>query len=770
MLLLVCILILVCAIPWAYCIGRLKTPSKGLLMMAPAAIVFGLIVGPISSSFFAGNPVAFSVPWVPQLGLDFSLHLHGVGLLLALLVTGIGAFIQLYATGYMSGYEQAHKLYAFLYAFMLAMLGLAFSDHLLLFFVFWELTSITSYLLIGFNHEKAESRRNALQALIVTGLGGMALLAGFILLADVAGTWSLASIVGQGDLVKESPLYPGILTLIILGAFTKSAQFPFHFWLPNAMAAPTPVSSYLHSATMVKAGVFLLALMLPVLGGTEAWTLTLTVAGGITLLLGGFFGLQQTDLKRLLAGTTLAVLGLLVFLLGLGTEKAALAAMLFMLGHALYKATLFMVAGAIDHEAGTRDIRVLGSLRGFMPISCAAAGLAAISKMGLPPFFGFIGKEYTYKATLYSELEWLTTGVLVLGNAILLALAVKAGMGPFFKKTDLSKLPKKPHEAPFSMYAGPITLASIGLLLGLFPGLTVSLMQACVSFMSPGAEALEVKLWAGFNLPLLISLITVALGFAIWSQSGRILRFSEAIKLPTFDHFYGVLLDSVIKVAVWQTQLLQSGYLRRYLLMILGATFALVTYKLSNSGSLQLGDSADSFSWPGVFIIMIMFPAIGFTLISNNRVTTLISLGVIGFGIALLFVVYSAPDLAITQILVETLTVALFAWVVFKLPSLKQFSDKPKLILDAIVSISSGVLVTILVLKSKALDFGSTTSKQLTEWSYPEAHGSNVVNVILVDFRALDTLGEIVVLFIAAVGVWALLSKTKKKADSEVSQ
>ncbi|MGB0369904.1 MAG: hydrogen gas-evolving membrane-bound hydrogenase subunit E [Opitutales bacterium] len=743
---------------------------RGLLLMAPAFVVFLLLIGPLASEYLKVGEVAYQFEWVPQLDLSFALRLHGVGLLLALLVTGIGSFIMLYASGYMDGYPGANKLYGYLYAFMLAMLGLALSDHLLLTFIFWELTSITSYLLIGFNHEKSESRRNALQALLVTGLGGMALMAGFILLAQVYDTWILSEILSSSIQVTEHAWYPAILILVALGAFTKSAQFPFHFWLPNAMAAPTPVSAYLHSATMVKAGVYLLALMLPILGGTQMWTLMLCIAGGITLILGGWFGLQQNDLKKLLAGTTLAVLGLLTFLLGLGTEKAALAAILFLLGHALYKATLFMVAGSIDHEAGTRDIRILGSLRGLMPVTCAAALIAAVSKMGLPPLFGFIGKEYTYKATLAGGAAFWMSALLIVGNAILFALAFKAGVLPFWKKGDVSELPKKPHEAPLSMYAGPVVLSLLGLVFGLFPALVKPLVQACMTLMAPAADPISIKLWAGFNLPLLLSGVTVALGAVIVVLGKRIQLFAEKVKMRTFDEYYDVFLKGVVGLANWQTRTLQSGNLRHYLIIILCGSFALVAYKLSNSGQFGLGDQVQSFSWPAVFIILTMFPAILFAITTQNRITALIALGVIGFGIALIFAIYSAPDLAITQILVETLTVALFAWVVSKLPKLRMISDKSKLFWDALISISAGALVTIMVLKSKAVDLGTRISDQLTAWSYPEAHGSNVVNVILVDFRALDTLGEVVVLFIAAVGVWALLSNSKKITEKEVSQ
>jgi len=767
MLLATTLLILTAATPLALLAERLPSRIRGIVLMAPAAVVFFLFAGPLASGVIAGAPPAFTASWVPQLNLDFALRLNGVGLLLAILVTGIGALILLYASGYMHGHPMANRLYAYLYAFMLSMVGIGVSDHLILLFVFWELTSITSYLLIGFNNEDAVSRRNALQALLVTGLGGMALLAGFILMANASGTWLLSELYAADFDLREHALYPGILTLVILGAFTKSAQFPFHFWLPNAMAAPTPVSAYLHSATMVKAGVFLLAMMLPLLGGTPGWTWALTLAGGVTLLVGCFFGLQQHDLKKLLAGTTLAVLGLLTLLLGLGTAYAALAAMIFLTAHALYKATLFMVAGAIDHETGTRDARILGGLRRAMPWSAAAAGGAAISMMGLPPLFGFIGKEYVYKASLYEDAAWISTTVLIAGNAMMLALAFKAGVTPFWRREAKADLPKHPHEAPWSMVAGPLLLAAGGLIFGLAPFLIQPLIGSAVETMAPAAEPAKVKLWSGFNLPLLLSLVTFAAGFGVLAVNRGFGALLNRLKMPSADQVYDDILQQIVLFSHWQTRLLQSGYLHNYLTIIIASTAGLIVFKLFRFGGFELGTQTNIYSWPAVLVIVMMFIATGLAVLAKTRLTALISLGAVGFGVAFIFAVYSAPDLAITQILVETLTVTLFAWVVYKLPNFRRFSARRTVFFDAAFSAVVGGLVTLLVLKSTAVQLAPSISEQLAEWSYPEAHGANVVNVILVDFRALDTFGEIAVLAIAAVGAWALLTKVKSNPGDE---
>jgi multicomponent Na+:H+ antiporter subunit A len=556
--------------------------------------------------------------------------------------------------------------------------------------------------------------------------------------------------------IQSHAMYPAIFILVLLGAFTKSAQFPFHFWLPNAMVAPTPISAYLHSATMVKAGVYLLAVMLPVLGGTLAWHITLCSIGGITLLLAGLSGLQQSDLKRILAATTLAVLGLLVLLLGIGTEEAVLAAMLFLLGHALYKATLFMVAGAVDHGTGTRDVGALGGLARLMPWTAGAALLAGCSKMGLPPFFGFVGKEYVYKASTAWVFDELITLVLIIGNALIFVLAFKVAIMPFWRSSQ-GELPKKPHEAPIAMLLGPILLSALGIIIGVYPALSEPLISTAQDASLGYVSNIHVELWHGINLPLILSVVTVSLGVLLIFLNKKAASFLARIKLPSMEQVYYALLDSTLKLAAWQTRLLQSGLLRNYLLIIILASALLVSSKLWRFGGIELpvvNGSASIQVWAvGIFMFIAVFAAI----MSGKRLTALISLGVVGYGVAFLFAHFSAPDLAITQILVETLTVALFAWVVLRLPELSKKDSSRHRYFDAAVSVCCGLLITVLVLKSMALDLAPSISTTLAEWSLEKGHGANVVNVILVDFRALDTLGEITVLAIAAIGVWSLL-------------
>lgn len=719
-----------------------------------------------------GETVSLSWSWVPSIDLTLSLNLGGVGLLLALMVSGIGTLIVIYAIGYMGHSPMANRLICFLYLFMFAMLGVATADHLILLFVFWELTSITSYLLIGFNHEDPKSRKNALQALVVTGLGGMALLAGFILLWLITGSWSVAEINTLGDEVRGHALYLPMLILFLLGVFTKSAQFPFHFWLPNAMSAPTPVSAYLHSATMVKAGVFAMALFSPALAGTTFWYGALTIIGSITLIVGCVFGLRETDLKKILAGTTVAVLGALTVLLGMGTEKAIYAAMLFMLAHGLYKATLFMAAGSIDHETGTRERALLSGLFKVMPWTGAAAIIAACSKMGFPPLIGFLGKEYTYKASLAEPYALVLTCVFIVGNALMFALAIRAGIQPFLGK-ESDKLPKHPHEAPWTMRVGPVLLAAGSLLLVFMPAVFNPLITEAANAVAGFTTKTEIKLWHGFNLPLILPLIlsgiTIALGSFVYFFYEKRSLDGALFRLPRAEDGYHTLFNGTIQIAKWQTRILQSGILRNYILIILVSTLTLITWNLWKYWELDPFEFSKLRSPLVPVIGAAMVIAAIYAAISKSRIGALVSLGLVGYGVAMIFAVYSAPDLAITQILVETLSVVLFAWLIFGLPVGKRFSSKRTLVTDAVISTVAGGLVTVLVLKSNMLTLADSISGTLADWSLPKAYGSNVVNVILVDFRALDTMGEIIVLAIAALGVFALLGGLKKNPSQETS-
>ncbi len=514
------------AAPLLYRLFRGKTGWIIALLPLGLTIYFSSFTKSIANS----EVITHNYEWIPSLGVTLSFYLDGLSLTFAMLISGIGTLVMVYAGGYLSGHAQLGRFYLFMLMFMASMLGLVLSNNVISLFVFWELTSLSSYFLIGFDHDREKARSSALQALVVTGLGGLGLLAGMLLLAQVGGSFEISRLFGQGEMVHNHGLYLPILILILAGAFTKSAQVPFHFWLPNAMEAPTPVSAYLHSATMVKAGVYLLARLSPVLGGTDTWIYAVTTFGGLTMLVGAGLALQQTDLKRILAYSTVSVLGLLTMLLGLGTSIAVEAAMVYLLAHALYKGSLFLVAGALDHETGAREVNNLSGLLRRMPITAMASLLAAISMAGLPPLLGFIGKEMLYEATMHGPLNtFLVTGVTLVSSVFLLTVAIIAGIKPFIGK--LSTTPKDPHEAPSSIWLGPALLAGLGLLLGLLPGVAnKSLISPAVSGILMQPTDLKLTLWHGLNPSLFLSLLTLVGGLTVYAKYGTVERISPQLE------------------------------------------------------------------------------------------------------------------------------------------------------------------------------------------------------------------------------------------------
>ncbi len=740
------------------------------LAAIPAVLFIALIAQVGSFDLLGAKTVSYS--WIPELNIGLDFRLDGLGLLFALMITGVGTFILAYAGSYLENHPMKGRFFSFLLLFMTGMLGIASADNIILFFVFWELTSISSYLLIGFNHEDLAARKKALQALLVTGAGGVAMMAGLILLAAAGGSYKFSVLIAQGTELASHPLAGYALPLLLLGAFTKSAQFPFQFWLPNAMAAPTPVSAYLHSATMVKAGVFLLFKLSPVFAASTLWVYSLVICGAITLLLGAITGLFQRDLKRILAFTTMSVLGMLVMLIGLGGEIALKSALLFMLGHALYKATLFMTAGNVDHGTGTRDVGFLGGLRFAMPLTALAAGLAALSKGGFPPLLGFISKEYVYKASSGLEsVAPLLTGIALVGNALLLALAFKAGVHPYWSKAreavkgqSYSRfLPHAPHEAPVSMILGPLVLAISGLAFGFLPSSwTSALIAPALSNTLGIATDVKISLWHGFNLPLFLSAATLVAGLLVYLAREYFWKkqlLKRDIENKSTERIYDYAFANFVEKSKELTQILQNGSLRFYLWVILAVSGLLLSYKLILLGGLPTVPNLEGITVLNTAITIAIIVAAFYTTQAINLIKALAGLGVVGYGIALIYGLNGAPDLAITQITVETLTVALLLYAALKLPSMKRYSSKTSRRWDAIFALLGGGLVTLLVLKASNLELASTISTQLSEWSYPLAKGRNVVNVILVDFRALDTFGEIAVLGIAALGVVLCLQK-----------
>jgi len=701
-----------------------------------------------------------SYPWAPALGITLSFRLDGLSLLFALLITGLGALVVLYSGGYLHGHAQLGRFYAFLLAFMASMLGLVLADNLLLLYVFWELTSITSYLLIGFDHEREAARRAALKALLVTSAGGLALLAGFVLLGQAEGSYEIGALLKQGGAMRERAAYVPVLILILAGAFTKSAQYPFHFWLPAAMEAPTPVSAYLHAATMVKAGVYLLARLSPVLGGTGVWSIAIMTVGSVTMVAGGVQGLSKVDLKQILAYSTVSVLGILMQLIGAGTPVALTAMAVFVAAHGLYKGALFLVAGAVDHEAGTREVTRLGGLWKAMPVTATAGLLAALSMAGLPPLFGFVGKELFYESAMHARgYEELLTAAAGLTGALLFVLAGAAGFRPFFGRAR--RPAGEVHEAPLGMWLGPALLAGGGLVLGLAPKLMDAAARSAVAAMAPAEPAhIELALFHGLSPVLVISAASVAGGVALYAVHGRLIAAGE--RLTSLARWgparaYERTMEALNIAAAAQTRFLQSGYLRYYLTALITTLVAVAGFSIIQFATFpKLVRLPDVHIYDGMVAVTIIAGALA-AIRSSSRLAAVAALGVVGIGVALIFALFGAPDLAMTQLTVETLTVILLVLVLYHLPGFSTFSEPRRRRRDAVVAIAGGGLMSVLVLATAATSYAPVISHYYVANSYKLAHGRNVVNVILTDFRSLDTLGEITVLSVSAIGVWGLL-------------
>jgi len=757
------------AVPAAWWLGRRFGHRAGWMLATVPAAVTAWLFGQLPLA--PGAAREWSMAWAPGLGVELALRLDALSATFVLLISGIGALVLIYAGGYLAGDPRIGRLLATLLAFMGAMLGVVLADDPITLFVFWELTSVASYLLVGFDHERAASRAAALKALLVTGAGGLALLAGLILLAIAAGDLGLervrlSALAGIG--LDGHVLYPAIVALILAGAVTKSAQVPFHFWLPEAMAAPTPVSAYLHSATMVKAGVYLLARLHPALGGTLAWEIPVTAVGAATMVVGAVLTLGQRDLKRILAYSTVAVLGILTMLLGLGTELAVKTAVVFLVAHALYKAALFMVAGSVDHETGTRDVTVLGGLRRAMPWTAAAGVLAALSKAGAPPMFGFIGKEllYTTKLDLDTVAAWLILAA-VLANVALVASALLVSVRPFLGRRK--ETPKPPHEAPPAMVLGPVVLAGLGPVIGLAPqAFEDALGSGAASAVLGRPVVMKLALWHGFHLEALavlgLSAATLGLGWLLYrGLRRRLARTAEVAERlgrigPTRAFEAGV--DGLPGVAGWLTARVQTGFLRHALMVAVAATLAAAgppVVRLLRAGVELPGPAPRAHEL--ALAVLVLGGAI-VAAVLRSRLGAVAALGASGIGIALLFALYGAPDLALTQVMVESLSVILLVLVFARLPRVVRRSGAGSRVRDLGIALAAGGLMTALVLAAAAathLDAG--ISRYFLETSVPGAYGRNVVNVILVDFRALDTLGEITVVAVAGLGILALLRR-----------
>ncbi|HTN69435.1 MAG TPA: hydrogen gas-evolving membrane-bound hydrogenase subunit E [Dysgonamonadaceae bacterium] len=704
-----------------------------------------------------------TISWVESFSFDLIFRLDGLSVFFLMLITGFGIFIHVYANSYLAHDKNRPRFFVFLSFFMGAMVGLVMSGSLLMMFVFWELTSLSSYLLIGYYHDKEKSRDSALQAMLVTIMGGLFMLAGIILIGNEAGTFRFDELMSNPNLVLQSSKANIILILLAIGAFTKSAQFPFHFWLPNAMEAPAPVSAYLHSTTMVKAGIFLLARLSPIFSGLPLWHVLLPVVGGFTMVFGAVKAIMHTDLKKILAYTTVSALGIMVMLLGIGTIIAVQAAMIFVLAHALYKGTLFMVVGNIDHQTGTRNVNELSGLRKKMPYTFIAAALAAMSMAGVLPFFGFVAKELLYTATAQSPVwAYLTLVATFVASVLFAALSIEIGYKIFFGKEV--QTPKQTRKAAPGMLFGPLVASFLGLLVGLFAEqLAQPLLHHTSNVALKVDSVLELMLWHGFTLIFGLSLLTLLVGWGVYHLRHKIRDFANRFNLNNSfgpEAIYNQSIPSLLRVSSTQTRFLQSGFLRNYLITIalsfVALIFLVVAFGNFDVPFINLFHSSVGFLLHEVLIVVIMLIALWVLLNSKSRLTVIISMGLVGYSTALVFLFFGAPDVAMTQFLIETLSLVLFILILNKLPLFVDIS-KTMAFKRVVPALFFGLTMSFLLLWVQQTEINPSLKEYFVQNSFLKAQGRNIVNVILVDFRGLDTMGEITVLMVASLGVYSLL-------------
>ncbi|MDC7825504.1 monovalent cation/H+ antiporter subunit A [Pseudomonas sp. BLCC-B13] len=740
--------------------GRL---ACSLATAAAPLLALGILLW-LAPRVFAGELLLVSQPWLTQLGFNLSLRLDGLALLFALLILGIGLLVILYARYYLSEREAIGRFFAYLLLFMGAMLGVVLSENLLLLLTFWELTSLSSFLLIGFWGARSDARKGARMALAVTGGGGLALLAGILLIGHIVGSFELSVVLAAGEQIRAHALYPLALVLVLLGAFTKSAQFPFHFWLPHAMAAPTPVSAYLHSATMVKAGVFLLARLYPALADSELWFYLVSLTGLTTLLVGAGMALFQHDLKGLLAFSTISHLGLIVLLLGLNTPLSNVAAVFHIINHATFKASLFMAAGIIDHETGSRDMRRINGMWKYLPHTAVLAMVASSAMAGVPLLNGFLSKEMFFGETLQQHLlgsfSWVIPAAATLAGVFSVAYSLRFIHDVFFNGEPIN-LPKyPPHEPPRYMKIPVEILVFLCLLVGMLPAYTVAPLLAVAAKASLGGVLPEYSLaiWHGFNLPLAMSCVALVGGILVYVGRQPLFRWYAGLPEVDARMIFERQVQNLVRLATWLTGRLENGSLQRYLSFLLIAALVLVASALAPLP--QLTGSRGLSPLDGITALgLLVLAASGLltAVFHRQRLVALLILGVGGMLVALAFARFSAPDLALTQLVVEVVTIILLMLALFYLPS-RTPSESSSLrgLRDVVVAGGCGVMVALLVYVVLTRPYAGLAPFFLAN-SVSGGGGTNVVNVILVDFRGFDTLGEITVLAIAAVGILAML-------------
>jgi multicomponent Na+:H+ antiporter subunit A len=745
--------------------GRLGRRVYLLAAVPPAAAV--VAAAAVAPAVLAGRPVVETYPWAASLGLEVALRLDAFALLMVALVSGIGVLVFVYATAYFAGYARRHATFAAtLLGFSGAMLGLVLSDDALLLFAFWELTSATSYLLIGTDDRRPEARGAALHAYLVTAGGGLALLAGLVLLGQQAGTTTISALVADPP---SGPLVDAALVLVLLGAFTKSAQVPFISWLPGAMAAPTPVSAYLHSATMVKAGIYLVARLAPAFAATSAvWRPAVLAVGVLTMLVGGFRALRQYDLKRLLAYGTVAQLGFLVVLLGVGTPEATWAGCILLLAHAAFKATLFMGVGIVDHQAHTRDLRRLSGVARRMPWLFAVMVGAGASMAGLPPLLGFLAKEEAFGALGDAGQVAVLAGV-VAGSALTTAYTARLLVDGLWRtRAGPDVVDPAGAPTPAAGFVAPAALlTALSLAAGLAPVLVDRLVNAAATALDPAWEGYELALWHGFTTELALSGISLAGGLALWAGSGALRRLPL---LPGGGEVFERTVKGLQVGAARLTGVLQNGSLPIYLSVISLAVVTVPGAVLLTRGAAPPLPRVAANPVQAVVALVVVVAAV-LAAAAGRRFAAVLSLGAVGYGVAVLFVLQGAPDLALTQFLFETLALVVFVLVLRNLPD--RFAVRALRsgqALRAVVAVVVGTVVAGFALVATAARTAPPAGREYLARALPEAEGRNVVNTILVDFRGLDTLGEITVLVVAALGVTSLVAVSRRAAGRAAAE
>lgn len=725
-----------------------------------------------------------SIPWIPSLGIDFAVKLDGLGMLFALLIAGIGSLVILYSIYYLDkDKEKLNQFYVYLLFFMGAMLGVVLSDNLIALYMFWEITSISSFLLIGFWNNRSNSRYGAIKSMVITVFGGLSLLAGIVLLYLMTGSFNISEIITsvQQESIISHPLFMLGMICILLGAFTKSAQFPFHIWLPDAMEAPTPVSSYLHSATMVKAGIYLIARLSPIFAVSGYWLWIVSIVGIITLLYGSFIAVKQVDLKGLLAYSTISQLGMIMSLLGIGAAGvhygnenvyyiATAAAVFHLVNHATFKGSLFMMVGIVDHETGTRDIRRLGGLMKIMPITFAIALIGSLSMAGIPPLNGFLSKEMFFASMLnirnFNMFHLDTWGVLLpiiawVGSIFTFVYSMILVFKTFTGKYQPDKLSTKPHEAPMGMLISPIILVSLVVIFGLFPGVLSNtiLSPAITSIYGGGVYDLHIYHWHGFQPELFMTIGVIVFGTILYLSVTKWSVIYQAIPVVwnrIYDWLFGETENTFNKL----TNKYMTGSLRTYLIYIFSFFTLILFYTLFAKDGFKIDTSllAPIGGYEAVLSLVLVISTIAI-LFSKSRLTSIILLGAVGYTVSLFYVVFRAPDLALTQLVIETVSVALFLLCFYHLPrNARKKESIPFKISNAVISLLVGLVVMLIAIASYSTKLFDSISPYYVDNTYIKAAGENMVNVILVDFRGFDTLFEITVLAIAAIGIYSMIT------------